>query len=733
MREQELVAIIKTQRANSLGVDAGDLSAQRATALDHYHGRPYGNEQDGRSQVVSKDLSEAVDWAMPAIMRVFTASDNIAEFIPVGPEDEALAEQESDYTNKVIMQDNDGWLLLHDACKDALILKNGYVKYWWDTSEKIEEEEYSGITLEELVKISSDLEANGSDIKIVAQEEKVIDMGGVPVSLFDIKIKVTTKTGKCIIQAVPSEEVRVSKRCRGSLQDSPFTEHVTVKTRSDLIEMGMPKDFVSKLASLAGERNDEQVHARDSVDDESGDYGASSGDKSQDEIEFCEAYIKVDWDGDGIAELRKVVTVSDKIPPGEEWNEVIPAVPLTSFMPKRIPHRHVGESLDDDLADLQEIKTILSRQMLDNIYLTNNNQWIVNERVNLKDFLQSFPGGVKRVSGQEPVSGSVEPVMAVPIVGQILPVIDYIDNLKESRTGISKATSGLDPDSLRDSTKGAFLENLNRASQKIEMIARMLAETGVKELVRQVHGVLLRYQDKERIIKLRGQYVSVNPREWKERNDLVVKVGIGTGNEQEKREKLMLMVQAQEKLAGLGLVGPQHGYALFTDIAKNLGFELPEKYAFDPSSPEFQQFQQSQGQPSNPLAEAEQVKGQYVIQKAQIDQEAKIKSDVLNAEAKNREAAIDAELRRDEMTIQANLEMEKTIATLSLEREIGLAKMNLEAYLASVQQPGVEVPEGPGISDIINQLGAQTQAIIDTLSRPKTVVYGPNGRDSGVA
>jgi hypothetical protein len=652
--------------------------------MDHYHGRPYGNEMEGRSAVVSKDLSETVDWAMPAIMRIFTQSGNIAEFDPVGPEDEQMAQQESDYVNQVIMKDNHGFLLLHDAVKDALLLKNGYVKHFWDESEKITDEEYSGLTLDELTKLLSDLEADGAEVEIKGQEVEMSNIDGMEVPLFEVKLQIKRTKGKCCILAVPSEEVRVSKRCRGSLQDSPFSEHVTIKTRSDLLEMGMDAEFVDTLSAYKEDENDSQTRARDSISDESDSVGSSISDRSMDEIEYCEAYVKVDFDGDGIAELRKVVTVGGKIPPGDEWNEPIDAVPLSGFVSKRVPHRHIGESLDDELNDLQEIKTTLFRQILDNIYLTNNNQWVVNERVNLADFMQSLPGGVKRVRGMEPVSGSYEPVMSTPIVAQILPVIDMVNSIKEDRTGINRSTTGLDPDVLKQSTKGAFMENLNRASQKIEMITRMLAETGVKEMVLQVHAILMKNQDKARMVKLRGKFVPINPQEWRERTDLTVNVGIGTGNEDEKREKLMMLAGMQEKLGlAFGLVGPQQGYAMFSDMAETMGFQMPEKYAMSPGSPEHQEaMQRKQQQQPNQLAEAEQVKANANMQIAQAKMQMEGQVKQMQAQQQQQIEMLNLQFKAQ----QADLDRKSREA-------IETAKLEVQAYLQGLQidmgRPGI--------------------------------------------
>jgi hypothetical protein len=685
--DSDLVSIIKQHRENSLGAEDGDLSSQRSQAMDHYHGRPYGNEVDGRSAVVSRDLQEAVDWALPAIIRAFVQSGNLAEFVPVGPEDEPLSQQESDYVTQVLMRDNHGFMVLHDAIKDALLLKNGYVKHFWDVSEKTETADYSGLTMEQLAKLLQDLEAKAAKVEIVGQSSESYPVDGVDTEFFDVKLKVTKKCGKLIWMAVPAEEVKVSKRCRGSLQESPFTEHETKKTRSELIEMGLPRSFIDDLPAYGDERNDSEENSRDSVVDESETDAQTSRDRSMDLIDYCEAYIRVDWDDDGIAELRKVVTCADRIPPGEKWNEAIPAVPLTGFVMKRVPHRHVGESLDDELMDLQEIKTVLSRQLLDNIYLTNNQRTVANERANLKDLLSSVPGGVVRVKGSEPVGDSVSPMIVAPIIDKILPVIDHMDKVKEIRTGI-RPGSEMDPDVLRESTKGAFMEALNRASQKIEMITRMLAETGVKEAVLQCHGILIRHQDQPRMVQLRGKWVPVNPQEWKERTDLTVRVGLGTGNEEEKRQKLMLLSQLQDKLlAQFGMVGPQQGYALFEDFAKTMGFDIPEKYVMSPTSPEFQQMMQQKASQPPPEVMVEKMKAEA---KAQSDQlraqlQAQVDANRQEMEAQQQAARIQMEERMAMREMMMEQRMEQERAAMKQQTEIIIARIKAEASLDAAQ------------------------------------------------
>jgi len=672
MRDDELVSIIRSYRDTALGYDDSDLSNERATAMDHYHGRKYGNEKEGESQVVSKDLAEAVNDAMPVILNIFLKSGQLVEFDAVGDEDEALAEQETDYVNHVIMKDNVGYMLMHDWLKDVLLLKNGYVKHWWDDSEKITETSYEGLTEDELVQLFSELQQDGAEVEVKEQDEQFIvlpDGSGVPV--YDIELRIKRKVNRVKIEAVPVEEIRIAKESRGSTQDSRFVEHNTRKTRSELVEMGMPKDWVYRLPAYNEETNDELTRARDSIADESEDYIGSTSDRSMDDIDYCEAYIRVDYDGDGIAELRKVVTCADKIPPGGEWNEPIDACPITGAVIKRVPHRHIGESLDDEVSDIQEIKTTLWRQMLSNIYRTNNQQWLVNERVHLPDFMQSLPGGVKRVKDDQPVSGCAEPIQTTPILQQILPAIDYTDQVKEGRTGINKAITGMDPDVLKQTNNAVYLENLSRESNKIEMYARMFAESGVRELALRVHELLLKHQDKARIVKLRGKYVPVNPQEWRERTDLTVKVGLGTGTNDEKRQRLMLAADGMARLDEYGLVGPQHAYRMFGDILRTMGWDNPEKYAFDPASPEYKQMmqQRQQGQ-TNPLAEAEQVKGQMQLQLNQAKQD-------YDGQVKLLQAQFDAQMEQYKQSVQAN---DKERDRQSREA-IEAAKLEVQAFL----------------------------------------------------
>jgi hypothetical protein len=362
---------------------------------------------------------------------------------------------------------------------------------------------------------------------------------------------------------------------------------------------------------------------------------------------------------------------------------------MTGIVMKRVPHRHVGESLDDELSDLQEIKTTLHRQFLDNIYLVNNSRTAVNERVNLKDALSNTPGGLVRIKGDMPIGDSMSPIIVAPILDKIIPAIDYWDKTKETRTGV-RPGSDMDPDVLKETTKGAYLESLNRASQKIEMITRMLAE-GVREAVLQCHSILIRHQNQARVVQLRGKWTPVNPREWKERTDLKVRVGLGTGSEEEKRQKLQLLSGLQGQLLQAAAMAPPpvYGkmYALFEDVAKAMDFDMPEKYGLAPSSPEYQQMVEEKKNQPNPEVQKFQAEMAAKERIEQMRTSAQMETDRnrQEMEAQQQAAKIQMERERDREKAEREFLLEREKLHLTIQRDIRIAEINAGSRIDAAQ------------------------------------------------
>lgn len=705
----DLIKIIQAHRTTAFGPDSNELTRERADAMDRYHGRPYGNEEEGLSQVVTRDLSETVDWIMPALMRIFLKSGNLAEFEPVGPEDEEAAEQQNDYVNHVIMKDNNGFILLHDIIKDILLLKNGYSKYWWDDSFKITERTYSDVSILEISQIMERVSQRYDEVEFKDTEEVEASLDQID-QKYNVTLKLKRKINRVKIEATPPEECRVSNSCRGSVREAcDFWEHVTQKTRSQLIEMGMDKKWVYDLSASGvvgsssgvgrSHTTTTEQRARDSVNDESNETGLPVDDRSMELVTYCETYIRVDFDRDGIAELRRVINVNDKIPEGDEWNRVVDVIQVASGVAKRVPHRHIGESLYDELEDLMKINTELTRQMINNIYHTNDIKWNISKKVNKLDLMRARVGGFNRIDTDGPVTGHMEAVQVPPIIAQILPAIDHFRAIKDNRTGINELSTNISPDVLKEANNGTMMEALERATQKVEMIARMIAETFVRELVLGVNETLIKHQDQERIVKLRGKFTPINPTEWEERTDLTVKVGIGNGSSMQKMQKFTLLSGLQEKLEAKGLVGPKEAYKLFQDMSGVLDIAMPEDYAINPESPEYKKHQmyvmglaiqaQQQGQQQqNPLAEAEMIKGKV-----------KLQSDQMTIQAKQQIEAMKLQHQQQVDQLNAQIDMIKNDQNIKSKEAIEVMKAEMQAWLEGVKvdlgQPGI----GAGLQD----------------------------------
>jgi hypothetical protein len=639
---------------NPAGQTMTTLEIDRYNALNAYFGRPMGNEVEDRSQIVLPELRDTVEWIMPTLMRMFVGSGKPVQFDPEAPGDEDQAEIETEVCNWVFMKQNDGFFVLHDMFKDALLLRNGYVTCYWAKKTKSSVESYTGLSEIEV----TELLQTDDEIEILEQDEKDVLMVsplGPPqqTTTFDIKIRRKTKKGCVKVECTPPEEMRISPQARkGRLDEAPFVQHMRQMSRTEAKELGFGADLVDSITVARPEWLDLISLARNEVTDELSE--ENPADPASQMIDVRTNFIRVDRDGDGIAEFRRVVVGGDKILEDEEIEEGS----FSSCSPIRMPHRHVGISYYDLLNDLQVIKTTLFRQALDNIYISNNQRTAVNWRnVNVQDLLVSRPGGIIRVDG--PVGDNIMPFQQPSnLMQQILPAMEYCDLQREMRTGIGKDTMGVDADALQDVTKGGQLASMSAAAAKVELVARLLAE-GVKDIFQKIHNLLRRHQDEQMQVMLTNrQWLTANPAEWRERTELNINVGLGSGNREEARANVMLLGQAQKEVAVFGLVGPKQAYNTFRHVSHLLGFENPSEFAMDPDSQEYQQaMAQKQHQPPDPHVQAAQIKAQSEMQREQLraqtvqqqtqsqqaTENARLQSDLIQAQAGERSAQLKAQ------------------------------------------------------------------------------------------
>ena len=542
MDEQKLKVILEAEIDDAIGYVETETVEQRTKAINYYNRYEYGNEVDGRSKIVTGEVAEVVDGALPQLMRIFTGSDELGRFEPRMPGDEEFAKQATELTNYVFFNDNDGVILMHNWMKDAQ--KNGIVKYWWEDSEDPTKEEYKGLNAEELTLMFAD-----DEMELVSQEteEVGIDPMGMPILSYNVVIKKKKEVGKVCVENVPPEEFLIAKRDK-SLKTARFVAHRTVKTRSDLIAMGYPQKQVDKMPAYNDLTYTPERVARYSAGEMPDE--TQSLDFTMQEVELFECYIRTDFDGDGIAELRKVVYAGDQIIDNEETDHI----PFASICPIPMPHKFFGQSLADRAMDIQLIKSTITRQILDNLYLTNMPRvTALDGQVNLDDLLTTSPGGVVRIKSQ----GAVQALSVPATASQSFPMLDYMDQVLQKRSGVTTMSQGIDPNILQNTTATAIAAMQQAGSGRIEMIARIFADTGVKDLFAGIFHLILKYQDKPRVIRLRGKYVSIDPREWKNNYDVTVNVGLGTGSQDQKMAMAAMVMQKQEQiLSSQGFANP---------------------------------------------------------------------------------------------------------------------------------------------------------------------------------
>jgi len=545
MSEEELQGVVSSEIYDAISFIDDDIGGNRALATEYYYGLPFGNEEDGRSQVVSMDVRDTVQGILPSLMRIFFGPERVVEFAPQGPEDIASAEQATDYVDFIFKRDNPGFKILHSAFKDALVRKCGIVKYWWDESVEVKAESFSMLDEQTMMFLTQDPDIEISAVReypIPGMAEQNLAQGIMtpPPMMYDVEIKRRIKSGKVKIEALPPEEFLIDRRAK-SIDEATFVGHRTMKTVSDLVAMGYDYD---EMVEVAGNGNDfdnnEEYTARNPCAVIS---TANNGDPSSKNVLYIEGYLKVDFDGDGIAEMRRICTVGtgNKV----MRNEIVAERQFADFCPDPEPHTFFGMCPADVVMDIQRIKSSVQRGILDSLaQAINPRTAIVEGQANMDDVLNTEVGAVIRMRAP----GMVQP-FTTPFVGQAaFPMLDYLDDIKQTRTGISKAASGLDADALQSTTKAAVSATVNAAHQHIEMIARTFAETGLRKLFTGILKLVIENQDKERMIRLRNTFVPIDPRSWDANMDVIVNVGVGDGTLEDKINILNQVAMRQEMI-----------------------------------------------------------------------------------------------------------------------------------------------------------------------------------------
>ena len=661
LTKTKLLAQISQEIQSSLGFYSSDLSTQRKEALKYYLGEPLGNEVEGRSSVVSQDILEVVEAMLPSLMRMFTQSDKMVNFDPQQAEDVPYAEQITDYCNFIFNRDNNGFEILHSMFKTALLQKNGFCKVYWKKSKKQKKESYKHLDETQYQALLID-----DEIELLSVEE-ISEVDGI---FYDVELRRTKEYGRCQIDPVPPEEILVSSRAK-NLKDCNFIAHRVAKTVSELIDMGFNKKDVENLPSSEEQIYNTEAIVRRSYDDPSMDLEISNIDSSQRVVQITECYMKVDMDGDGIAELRKIIVG------GSGYNnyiilenEEINKLPFAMCVAIPMPFRFFGLSMYDLLADVQMMSTTIMRNTLDNMYFQNNARTVVVDgQANLDDLLTSRAGGIVRVKSPN----AVTPLQTPNFLNDGLSMMQKIDELKEKRSGVPNQLMGLNPDTINKShtTAQSVNQMMNSSTQRIELIARSFAD-GVRDIFENILAVVCEYQDQERIVKLRGEFIPMNPRQWTDHYDCTTQVGLGTGNQDQRLEVLQQVLNVQEKLigmGGMGMVTPQTIYNTLENYLQNSGYKDASQFFNDPSQQPPQQPQQEKQDPALQLA-AQEIEMRK--QKAMAD-----------ADFKNRKLEADNQFKSQKMNLD-----EQKLAT-QVVKEQNINNLEKEKLASKILEQGM--------------------------------------------
>ena len=740
LSDDEILKNIAAELQQAAGGSENDfIDANRQQALAYYLGQPNGHEVEGKSRVTSTDVADAIEWITPQIVKAFTQNGEVVRFDPIAEGDDDQAELETDICYNVLMKENDGFIAIHEFVKDCLLQKNGVFKVWYDDDLEETTERYTGlhplqfqallqdpeIELMEMTAQVTITDTEGLETLLPFDLQAGFDPTQAPENtaqisepFIDCKVKRTKDNGQIRIQSIAPEQFRVNRQHPSlGLKDARFTAHVQLKTRSDLVAEGYDKKLIDTIPLNTGDEVDKDYRWYYQAETVYPDQSAST-DPSQALIEVSECFCRMDVDEDGIAELVKV-TVAGGYETGTLLDvEEISEVPFVASTAILMPHKFFGLSVFDRLKEIQDQKTALWRNMLDNLYLQNNARTIaVDGQVNLDDLLVSRAGGIVRVKQ----AGMLEQMKAPPIGQDAQAMMQYLDTVATGRSGVSQGGTAQDFKVGNETAHG--VERLMTAQEELTgLMIRVIAETGLKPLFMMIRTLLMRHVDTTKEYQYKGQWHQQNPAQWLERKNCSVRVGTGTGDRSRQQAALTNLAAMQEKILAnpqQTLVDQKQVFALLDDLAKVSGLNGAREYFIDPQAPEGQQKaqqkaqsdqqnQQKQHQMQMAMAKAQQDLANAELQKAaaqtqnvqlkaqvdaaklqqqQADQAAQVQIDLLKQQlaeaegmAKSAEADAKLQLERDKLEQQTALKL--TELEMGQERDLSPEQAANASYIS---------------------------------------------------
>ena len=646
MTETEINGIVREALMDAVDFVESEIAPDRIRSQRYFDGEVDIGEEEGRSTVVATKVRDTVRAIKPSLMRVFLSTDRAVEYVPAGPEDVQFAEMATKYM-QYKFNELGGYRIINDAFHDALVKKVGVVKAYWDTYTDQEIYEYNALNDQEYSVIVNE---DGVDVleHSVTQSMEIDPMGiQVEMPRHDLKISRSTERGDMCIESVPPEEFFVDRGAK-RIEDSYVVAHRTQMRVSDVVAMGFDFEEVSELTGLSTAdttANEEEFERR-------GYDTAYSQENVQDPsmrlVAITEAYMKIDVDGTGVAQMQRCIMGGDdyQLLSVEPCSEV----PFAVFEIDPEPHTFFGRSIADLLMNEQDASTMMLRGVLDNVALTNSPQReIVDGQVNIDDLLNNEIGGIVRTKAPGMIRD-----MAVPFVaGQTLVAIQYMDAEIESKTGVTKASSGLNPDAMQSTTAAAVNATIQAAAGQVEVMARNLAEGGMRRLFKLMLKLMVENVDEAVMMRMAGgQYQPVDPRYWNAKMDVTANVGLGTGREDQRSAALAQALQLQMQV--YQGYGPGNGLVTMTNIRNTLadmlavqGVRNADRY-FAPMDAQREQMLQQQAQQQQQQPPVDQ-QAQAIIQAEQIKAQANKEVQMLKLQIDAQKAIAQDDRERDKM------------------------------------------------------------------------------------
>lgn len=728
MDDSELSGLLDGQIADAVSYEESELAAQREKALKYYEGVMDDlPAEKGKSSVVSRDVADTLGWVMPGLMRVFFASDKVADFQPVGTEDEQFAKDATDGINFLFLERCDGYKVGRSAFWDGLLQGNGIIKHWWDASPCYKTETFTGLSDDAFTVLVSDddvevlehteyadpqatfaaanpINAPGmvagplpvdpgaaGAVAAPAGEAGLTGMGGGEVGgitsglgpvgpslLHDVKIKRTIRTGALRVEALPPEEFLIERSATALNEDVRFCAHVSFPTRSELVKRGYDKELVYSLPAHEAALDEAAKAARDKLTVWNTE---AQVDKSVERVKLYECYVLTDYDGDGVAE-RRLVVIGDRsgdagerrILENEEWGDDLP---FTDIVPDPVPHRWRGRSLFDEMEDIQRVKTVLMRQTLDNLYLANNPQRAANlTQINNPDeLITPSIGGVVDTKGDP---NAVIRELAIPFVANhSFTALGYMDEVGNRRVG--QVSFGLDPETLQNQTATATQAQQSAATSKVELYARNIAEMGLKRLFKCLLKLVVKHQDQPFWIRRQGKPIQMDPRAWNTDMDVSINVGLGAGSRD--RDMMMLQGIAQKQEVIIQMLGPTNPLANLVQYRNTLakmvevgGMRSPELYFGEVDEATLQQMAEAQAQQPDPKMLELQAKSEMEAQKLQMS--AQIETQKMQQAAEIEKVQAQADIATHQAKIQADAALERE--RFEFDKQLKMLEFNLK-------------------------------------------------------